>query len=150
MFKEKSEKKRLPELSVSGTRVRDSQDSANGRTFPPPPHPLHALCSSCFSQEGGLLDSPLAISVWIIWSEPHRLKHEEARFSVTASVDKLPWFLKEPHLIFTEWFAAQQKPGRAKLRCLQRSVSVNYVFHMCRHISLHVGYKAEKTTEWKF
>lgn len=60
MFKEK---KRLAELSVFGIQVKDSQDSANGRTFPPSPPSLHTVCSSCFSQEGGLLDSPLAISV---------------------------------------------------------------------------------------
>lgn len=40
MFKEK---KRLAELSVFGIQVKDSWDSANGRTFPPPPSTPHCL-----------------------------------------------------------------------------------------------------------
>lgn len=50
--------------------------------------PLHStVCNSCFSQEGGLLYSLLVISVGSIWSALNRLKHEEARFTATATLD---------------------------------------------------------------
>lgn len=67
MFKEK---KSLAELSVFGIQVKDGHNSTNGGHFHLPPLHSTAVCSSCFSQEGGLFYSLLAISLkHLEWTE---------------------------------------------------------------------------------
>lgn len=86
-MKKKKKKHVWQSFPCSAFRSKLAKIQPMGEHFHLPP-PLHTVCNSCFSQEGGPLYSLLAISVGSIWSALNRLKHEEARFTATATLDK--------------------------------------------------------------
>lgn len=98
MFKEK---KRLAGLSVFGIQVKDRQNSANGRTLPPPPS-SPALFAVVVSHRKEGCFTPY----WQSVSKLNRLKPEEARLTVIAALE---WSSSQNDLSLTA------KPGQSRI-----------------------------------